>query len=224
MHKVNSSLESSSRDHGTYAGPPRRVFTIGIGGPVGSGKTALTLVLARALWPEVNLAVVTNDIFTREDAEFLIRHEALPAGRVVGVETGGCPHSAIREDASVNLQAIHDLEHAFPGLEVVIIESGGDNLAATFSPELADISIYVIDVAEGDKIPRKGGPGITRSDLLIINKIDLAPHVGADLGVMERDSKKMREDRPFLFTSIRHNEGVDKVIAWLRSRLPVRAS
>jgi urease accessory protein len=215
---------SPDHDHGSYAGPPRHVFTIGIGGPVGSGKTALTLVLSRALWPEVNLAVVTNDIFTREDAEFLIRNEALPEGRVVGVETGGCPHSAIREDASVNLAAIHDLEHAFPGLEVVIIESGGDNLAATFSPELADVSIYVIDVAEGDKIPRKGGPGITRSDLLLINKTDLAPHVGADLGVMDRDAKRMRGDRPFLFTSIRQNEGMDQVIAWVRSHLPAKAS
>ncbi len=224
MHRPNSTHESSSHDHDVYAGPPRQVFTLGIGGPVGSGKTALTLVLARALWPEINLAVVTNDIYTKEDAEFLIRNDALPEGRVVGVETGGCPHSAIREDASVNLQAIHDLEHAFPGLEVVVIESGGDNLAATFSPELADVSIYVIDVAEGDKIPRKGGPGITRSDLLVINKIDLAPHVGADLSVMERDAKRMRDDRPFLFTSIRQDQGVDQVIQWVRSKLPVKSS
>ncbi len=224
MHNPSSTHGSSSHDHGTYAGPPRHVFTVGIGGPVGSGKTALTLVLSKALWPDVNLAVVTNDIYTKEDAEFLIRHEALPTGRVVGVETGGCPHSAIREDASVNLRAIHDLEHAFPGLEVVLIESGGDNLAATFSPELADATIYVIDVAEGDKIPRKGGPGITRSDLLVINKIDLAPHVGADLGVMERDARKMRGDAPFVFTSIRQNQGVDQVIQWVRSRLPVQAS
>ena len=224
MHNPSSIHGSSSHDHGTYAGPPRGVFTIGIGGPVGSGKTALTLVLSKALWPDVNLAVVTNDIFTKEDAEFLIRHDALPPGRVVGVETGGCPHSAIREDASVNLRAIHDLEHAFSGLEVVLIESGGDNLAATFSPELADVTIYVIDVAEGDKIPRKGGPGITLSDLLIINKTDLAPNVGADLGVMERDSRKMRGDAPFLFTSIRQNEGVDQVIQWVRSRLPVQTS
>ena len=226
MHRPNSMPGFSSHDDdpgSTYAGPPREVFTIGIGGPVGSGKTALTLVLARALWPEVNLAVVTNDIFTKEDAEFLIRHEALPEGRVVGVETGGCPHSAIREDASVNLAAIHDLEHNFPGLEVVIIESGGDNLAATFSPELADVSIYVIDVAEGDKIPRKGGPGITRSDLLVINKIDLAPHVGADLGVMDRDSRRMRGERPFLFTSLRQNEGVDRIIQWVREHLPAKA-
>ncbi len=223
MHRPTSTHESSNHDH-QYDGPPRTVFTVGIGGPVGSGKTALTLVLSRAFWPEVNLAVVTNDIFTKEDAEFLIRHEALPQGRVVGVETGGCPHSAIREDASVNMAAIHDLEHAFPGLEVVIIESGGDNLAATFSPELADLTIYVIDVAEGDKIPRKGGPGITRSDLLVINKTDLAPHVGADLDVMDRDSKRMRGDAPFLFTSIRNNEGVDRVIEWVRQRLPAKAA
>lgn len=227
MHNPSSIHGSSSPDHDHghhYSGPPRNVFTIGIGGPVGSGKTALTLALSRAFWPEVNLAVVTNDIYTREDAEFLIRHDALPAGRVVGVETGGCPHSAIREDASVNMAAIHDLEEKLPGLEVVIIESGGDNLAATFSPELADVTIYVIDVAGGDKIPRKGGPGITRSDLLVINKIDLAAFVGADLAVMDRDSRKMRGDQPFLFTSIRQNEGVDKVIEWVRSRLPVKAS
>lgn len=225
MHRINSTHESSSHDHdsSTFQGPPRSVFTIGIGGPVGSGKTALTLVLARALWPEVNIAVVTNDIFTKEDAEFLIRHEALPDGRVVGVETGGCPHSAIREDASINLAAIRDLEQKFPGLEAVVIESGGDNLAATFSPELADATIYVIDVAEGDKIPRKGGPGVTRSDLLIINKIDLAPHVGADLNVMDRDSRRMRGERPFLFTSIRHNEGVDRVIEWVRQKLQSHA-
>jgi urease accessory protein len=219
MHKVNSSLESSSHDHGTYAGPPRRVFTIGIGGPVGSGKTALTLVLSRALWPEVDVAVITNDIYTKEDAEFLIRHDALPAGRVVGVETGGCPHSAIREDASVNMAAIRELEETFPKLEVVIIESGGDNLAATFSPELADVSIYVIDVAEGDKIPRKGGPGITRSDLLLINKTDLAPYVGADLAVMERDSRKMRGERPFKMVSLREEKGVEEVVQWVREQL-----
>lgn len=224
MHNPSSIHGSSNHDHGTYAGPPRNVFTVGIGGPVGSGKTALALVLSKALWPEVNLAVVTNDIYTKEDAEFLIRHEALPAGRVVGVETGGCPHSAIREDASINMRAIHDLEHAWPGLEVVLIESGGDNLAAHFSPELADLTIYVIDVAEGDKIPRKGGAGITQSDLLVINKTDLAPHVDADLGVMDRDSRKMRGEKPFLFTSIRQNQGVDQVIQWVRSKLPVQAS
>jgi urease accessory protein len=178
-----------------YHGPRRRVFTIGVGGPVGSGKTALVERLCRELWPKFNLAVVTNDIYTKEDAEFLARKEALPLDRIVGVETGGCPHSAIREDASINLAAISELEAKFAGLEVVIVESGGDNLAATFSPELADRTIYVIDVAEGDKIPRKGGPGITRSDLLVINKIDLAPYVGADLDVMRRDSKKMRGER-----------------------------
>lgn len=222
MHRPNSTHESSSHDHEVshFDGPQHSVFTVGIGGPVGSGKTALTLVLSKALWPEFNIAVVTNDIYTREDAEFLIRNEALPEGRVVGVETGGCPHSAIREDASVNLAAVRKFEETFPGLEVVIIESGGDNLAATFSPELADVTIYVIDVAEGDKIPRKGGPGITRSDLLVINKTDLAPHVGADLAVMDRDSRRMRGENAYLFTSIRKNEGVDEVIAWLRTRLP----
>jgi urease accessory protein len=223
MHNPSSIHGSSSHDHDHdhgqhYAGPPRNVFTIGIGGPVGSGKTALTLVLAKAFWPGVNLAVVTNDIYTREDAEFLIRHEALPNGRVVGVETGGCPHSAIREDASVNMAAIRDLEEKFPGLEVVIIESGGDNLAATFSPELADLTIYVIDVAEGDKIPRKGGPGITRSDRLVINKTDLAPHVGASLEVMDRDARRQRGDRPFVFTNLMSGQGLDTVIAWLEDQ------
>src|SRR5262249_46832305 len=177
---------------GPHSGPRRRVFTIGVGGPVGSGKTALVEKLCRTFYPEFNLAVITNDIYTREDAEFLSRREALPLDRIVGVETGGCPHSAIREDASINLAAISGLEKKFPALDIVVVESGGDNLAATFSPELADRTIYVIDVAEGDKIPRKGGPGITRSDLLVINKIDLAPHVGADLDVMRRDSTRMR--------------------------------
>src|SRR5205807_1900348 len=202
------------RDHGhdqggasAYAGPRRRVFTLGVGGPVGSGKTALVEQLCREFWPAVNLAVITNDIYTREDAEFLARRDVLPLDRIVGVETGGCPHSAIREDASVNLAAVADLEKKFPQLKVVIVESGGDNLAATFSPELADRTIYVIDVAEGDKIPRKGGPGITRSDLLVINKIDLAPHVGADLEVMRRDSQRMRGDRLFLLVSLRTGEG-----------------
>jgi urease accessory protein len=178
-----------------------RAFRVGVAGPVGSGKTALVDSLCKSLWPKVNLAVVTNDIYTKEDAEFLIRQGTLPAGRVRGVETGGCPHAAIREDASMNLEAIADLERSHPGLELVFMESGGDNLAASFSPELVDISIYVIDVAGGDKIPRKGGPGITRSDLLVINKIDLAPYVGASLEVMERDSRRMRQDRPFLFTN-----------------------
>src|SRR5439155_6715678 len=175
--------------------------------------------LCREFWPAVNLAVVTNDIYTREDAEFLARREVLPLDRIVGVETGGCPHSAIREDASINLAAIGDLEKRFPGLEVVIVESGGDNLAATFSPELADSTIYVIDVAEGDKIPRKGGPGITRSDLLVINKIDLAPHVGADLAMMERDTRRMRGERPFVFTNLRTGEGVPALLAWIREEL-----
>ncbi len=213
-------------DHGTgpgpYSGPRRRVFTIGVGGPVGSGKTALVERLCRTFYPEFNLAVITNDIYTKEDAQFLARREALPLDRIVGVETGGCPHSAIREDASVNLAAVAELEKRLAGLTTVIIESGGDNLAATFSPELADRTIYVIDVAEGDKIPRKGGPGITRSDLLVINKIDLAPHVGADLDVMRRDSRKMRGDRPFLLLSLRTGEGVDALVQWVRQQLESR--
>jgi urease accessory protein len=207
---------------GTYAGPRRKVFTLGVGGPVGSGKTALVEKLCRTFWPEFNLAVITNDIYTREDAEFLARREALPLERIVGVETGGCPHSAIREDASVNLAAVAGLEQRFHDLKIVVIESGGDNLAATFSPELADCTIYVIDVAEGDKIPRKGGPGITRSDLLVINKIDLAPHVGADLDVMRRDSLRMRGDRPFLLLSLRTGEGVEEMLRWVRSQFESR--
>src|SRR5262249_15739602 len=199
--------EHSDRGPGPYSGPKRNVFTLGVGGPVGSGKTALVERLCREFWPAVNLAVITNDIYTREDAEFLARRQVIPLDRIVGVETGGCPHSAIREDASINLAAIADLEKKHPGLHVHIVESGGDNLAATFSPELADRTIHVIDVAEGDKIPCKGGPGITRSDLLVINKIDLASHVGADLEVMRRDSTKMRGDRPFVLTSLRTGEG-----------------
>ena len=185
-------------------------------GPVGSGKTALVHVLSQALWPAVNLAVVTNDIYTREDADFLIRMGVLPSDRVIGVETGGCPHAAIREDASMNLEAIDALERAHPGVQLIFIESGGDNLAAAFSPELVDASIYVIDVAAGDKIPRKGGPGIIRSDLLIINKIDLAPHVGASLEVMDRDARRMRGDRPFLFTNLKDGTNVPELIAWVR--------
>jgi urease accessory protein len=196
-----------------------RAFRIGVAGPVGSGKTALVHVLSQALWPKVNLAVVTNDIYTREDAEFLIRQAVLPPERVTGVETGGCPHSAIREDASMNLEAIEELERAHHGLELVFIESGGDNLAAAFSPELVDVAIYVIDVAGGDKIPRKGGPGIMRSDLLVINKIDLAPHVGASLEVMERDTRKMRGDRPFLFTNLRGGVGVAELKAWVEEKM-----
>jgi urease accessory protein len=214
------------RDHSqgpaTFSGPRRRVFTIGVGGPVGSGKTALVERLCREFWPGENLAVITNDIYTREDAEFLARREVLPLERIVGVETGGCPHSAIREDASVNLAAIADLEKKLTGLEVVIVESGGDNLAATFSPELADRTIYVIDVAEGDKIPRKGGPGICRSDLLVINKIDLAEHVGADLDVMRRDSTRMRGDRPFLLISLRTGAGVPELLQWVKKQLASR--
>ena len=189
---------------------------VGIGGPVGSGKTALTDALCKAMRDEISIAAITNDIYTREDAEFLTRSGALPPERIMGVETGGCPHTAIREDASINLAAIKEMNQKFPDLDLIFIESGGDNLAATFSPELADITIYVIDVSAGDKIPRKGGPGITRSDLLIINKIDLAPHVGASLEVMDRDSKKMRGERPFLFTNVKAGEGVDKVVAFIK--------
>jgi urease accessory protein len=196
-----------------------RPLKIGVGGPVGSGKTALVEALCLRLRDEVDLAVITNDIYTREDAEFLIRRGTLPPERVVGVETGGCPHTAIREDASVNLEAVRQLVTRFPFLELLLIESGGDNLAATFSPELVDATVYVIDVAEGDKIPRKGGPGITRSDLLIINKIDLAPHVGADLDVMARDSRRMRGERPFVFTNIRAGTGLDDVVGWIRRDL-----
>jgi urease accessory protein len=196
-----------------------RPLRIGIGGPVGSGKTALVESLALRLRDRYDLAVITNDIYTREDAEFLVRRGALPPERVIGVETGGCPHTAIREDASVNLEAVHQLRRRFPDLEILLVESGGDNLAATFSPELVDATIYVIDVAEGDKIPRKGGPGITRSDLLVINKIDLAPYVGADLGVMERDASRMRGARPFVFTNLRDGSGADAVVAWIRREL-----
>jgi urease accessory protein len=196
-----------------------RPLKIGIGGPVGSGKTALTEALCLRLRDALEMAVITNDIYTKEDAEFLVRRGALVPERVVGVETGGCPHTAIREDASVNLEAVHGLLTQFPGLDLLLIESGGDNLAATFSPELVDATIYVIDVAEGEKIPRKGGPGITRSDLLVINKIDLAPHVGADLGVMERDAKKQRGARPFVFTNLKSGDGVDAIVAWLRKDL-----
>jgi len=196
-----------------------RPLRIGIGGPVGSGKTALAEALCRQLRDRVNMAVITNDIYTREDAEFLTRRGALPPGRVVGVETGGCPHTAIREDASVNLEAIRDLLERFPDLELILVESGGDNLAATFSPELVDATIYVIDVAEGEKIPRKGGPGITRSDLLVINKIDLAPHVGASLAVMEGDARRMRGERPLVFTNLRTGEGVERIVQWIRSDL-----
>jgi len=196
-----------------------RAFRVGIAGPVGSGKTALVDRLSKKLFPKFSLAVVTNDIYTKEDAEFLLRQGTLPAERVKGVETGACPHAAIREDASMNLQAIAEFEVSLPGLELIFVESGGDNLAAAFSPELVDIWIYVIDVAEGDKIPRKGGPGIMRSDLLVINKIDLAPYVGASLEVMDRDSRKMRGDRPFVFTNLRQDVGLNTVIEWLEEKL-----
>src|SRR5437016_5437130 len=196
-----------------------RAFRVGVAGPVGSGKTALVDSLSKKLWPRYNLAVVTNDIYTKEDAEFLLRQGTLPPERVRGVETGGCPHAAIREDASMNLEAIADLEATLPGLELIFVESGGDNLAAMFSPELVDVSIYVIDVAGGDKIPRKGGPGITRSDLLVINKIDLAPHVGASLDVMDRDARKMRGPRPFVFTNLKNATGLPDVVTWLERHL-----
>ncbi len=191
---------------------------VGIGGPVGSGKTALTLLLCQRLRARYEVAAVTNDIYTREDAEFLVRNDALPAERILGVETGGCPHTAIREDASINLEAVDRLNRSFPQLEIVFIESGGDNLAATFSPELSDLTLYVIDVAAGDKIPRKGGPGITKSDLLVINKIDLAPYVGASLEVMDRDARRMRGDRPFVFSNLKTGQGVDEVIAFIEHR------
>lgn len=193
----------------------RRAFRIGIAGPVGSGKTALVDRLSQRLWPKYCLAVVTNDIYTKEDAEFLVRQGTLPAEHIRGVETGACPHSAIREDASMNLQAIAELERKIPGLELIFVESGGDNLSAAFSPELVDVWIYVIDVAEGDKIPRKGGPGITRSDLLVINKIDLAPYVGASLEVMERDSRRMRGELPFFFANLRDAVGLDSLVKWV---------
>ena len=196
----------------THSSQPLRV---GIGGPVGSGKTALTLSLCKALRDRYKLAVVTNDIYTEEDAQFLVNNEALAPERIIGVETGGCPHTAIREDASINLEAVDRLNKRFPGLDVIFVESGGDNLAATFSPELSDLTIYVIDVAAGEKIPRKGGPGITKSDLLVINKIDLAPMVGASLEVMDRDTRKMRGERPFVFSNLKTGKGLADIIAFV---------
>jgi urease accessory protein len=196
-----------------------RAFRVGIAGPVGSGKTAMVDALSKRLRDEINLAVVTNDIYTAEDAEFLMRQGTLEIARIRGVETGGCPHAAIREDASMNLEAIEDLERTHAGLELVLVESGGDNLSAAFSPELVDEWIYVIDVAGGDKVPRKGGPGVMRSSLLVINKIDLAPYVGASLEVMDRDAKRMRGERPFVFTDLKTGTGLDQVIAWLKAKL-----
>ena len=192
---------------------------IGVAGPVGSGKTALIECLTRQMASQYSIGVITNDIYTKEDAEFLCKNSVLPRERIIGVETGGCPHTAIREDASMNLEAVEEMMEKFPDIQILFIESGGDNLSATFSPELVDATIFVIDVAEGDKIPRKGGPGITKSDLLVINKTDLAPYVGADLSVMDRDSKKMRVDRPYLFTNIRDFDGTDQVIQWIKTNV-----
>ncbi len=192
-----------------------RPLRVGIGGPVGSGKTALTLLLCRAMREKWNVAAVTNDIYTQEDAQFLVRNDALTADRIIGVETGGCPHTAIREDASINLEAVARLNARFPGLDIIFVESGGDNLAATFSPELSDLTLYVIDVAAGDKVPRKGGPGICKSDLLIINKTDLAPHVGASLDVMDRDAKKMRGARPVQFACLKDSKGLPEIVSFI---------
>jgi urease accessory protein len=194
----------------------RTYVKIGIAGPVGSGKTALIERLSRKMSDYYSIGVITNDIYTKEDAEFLTKNSLLPAERIIGVETGGCPHTAIREDASMNLEAVEEMALRFPGIEIIFIESGGDNLSATFSPDLADVTIFVIDVAEGDKIPRKGGPGITRSDLLVINKIDLAPYVGADLNVMEQDARRMRKGAPFVFTNLMNLQGLDTVINWIK--------
>ncbi len=196
----------------------KSTLRIGIGGPVGSGKTALMLSLCRALRDRYDIAAVTNDIYTEEDAQFLVSHQALAPERIIGVETGGCPHTAIREDASINLEAVARLSRRFPGLDLILIESGGDNLAATFSPELSDLTLYVIDVAAGDKIPRKGGPGITKSDLLVINKIDLAPMVGASLEVMDRDARRMRGERPFVFSNLKSGEGLEKIVRFIETQ------
>ena len=218
LKSKNSNVASDVQTNSNSQKPSSALscLRLGIGGPVGSGKTALTLRLCQNLRDTVNMAVVTNDIYTKEDSEFLTRNDAMPAERIRGVETGGCPHTAIREDASINLTAIAELQATFEGLELIIIESGGDNLAATFSPELSDLTLYVIDVSAGDKIPRKGGPGITKSDLLIINKTDLAPMVGASLEVMERDAKKMRGDKPFVFSNMKTGDGLNEIIAFIK--------
>jgi urease accessory protein len=194
----------------------RKYIKVGVAGPVGSGKTALLERLSRRLMDEYSIGVITNDIYTKEDAEFLTKNSKLPKERIIGVETGGCPHTAIREDASMNLEAVDEMANRFPEIEIIFIESGGDNLSATFSPDLADVSIFVIDVAEGDKIPRKGGPGITRSDLLVINKIDLAPYVFADLDMMERDTRRMRNGAPFVFSNLMTLQGLDEIVGWLK--------
>lgn len=194
----------------------RKYIKIGVGGPVGSGKTALLERLSRRLMNEIDLAVITNDVYTKEDAEYMAQNSLLPRERIIGVETGGCPHTAIREDASMNLEAVEELANRFPNLELILIESGGDNLSSTYSPDLADITIFVIDVAEGEKMPRKGGPAITRSDLLLINKKDLAPYVGASLEVMERDSRMMRKGAPFLFSNLKTGEGLEEIVGWIK--------
>lgn len=212
--KIHTQFATPTAEVEQYKEPLR----VGIGGPVGSGKTALTLALCKRLRDVYNIAVVTNDIFTKEDADFLTRNEALTAERIIGVETGGCPHTAIREDASMNLEAVNQLSKRFKTLDIVFVESGGDNLAATFSPELSDLTIYVIDVAAGEKIPRKGGPGITKSDLLVINKIDLAPMVGASLEVMAVDAKRMRGERPFLFTNLKVDQGLEEVVSFIEKQ------
>lgn len=193
----------------------KQCLRVGVGGPVGSGKTALLDALCKAMRDDFEIAVITNDIYTQEDAQFLMRSQALPQNRIVGVETGGCPHTAIREDASMNLSAIADFNRQFPQLDIIFVESGGDNLSATFSPELSDLTLYVIDVAAGEKIPRKGGPGITKSDLLIINKTDLAPHVGASLDIMAQDAKRMRGERPFVFTNLKQNQGLKDIVTFI---------
>jgi urease accessory protein len=210
-------MKDKSTDKSTDKSADKGTLRIGIGGPVGSGKTALMLSLCRALRDKYDIAAVTNDIYTEEDAQFLVRHEALAPDRIIGVETGGCPHTAIREDASINLEAVARLNRRFPALDLILIESGGDNLAATFSPELSDLTLYVIDVAAGDKIPRKGGPGITKSDLLVINKIDLAPMVGASLEVMDRDARRMRGERPFVFSNLKSGHGLADIVRFIEA-------